>query len=73
MATVNTLTGLVNGALAEKGVTKAELASALGISSYDTLGKKLDGTSGLSLFEAKALARFCDISVDELCTLVYGN
>ena len=72
MATVNTLTALVNGAIAEKGITKAELANALGINTYDTLNKKLEGSSELSLFEARALANFCGTSVDELCELVYG-
>lgn len=72
MATVNTLTALVNGTLAEKGITKNELAAMLGISTTATLGKKLDGTSDLSLKEAKGLADFCSISVDEVCELAYG-
>lgn len=72
MATVNTLTALVNGVIAEKGITKIELANAMGITTYDTLTKKLDGSSELVLSEARVLAKFCGTSVDELCELVYG-
>lgn len=67
MAKANTLVGLVSGLMAEKHVTKAELAERLGIKSTQTLKTKLDGTSELSLREAKGLADFCDMSLEDLC------
>ncbi len=68
----NTLVGLVNGLMAEKRVTKAELANLLGIKSTQTLNTKLDGTSELSLREAKGLADFCGVTLEDLCSLCFG-
>lgn len=72
MAIINTLEGLVNGLLAEKHMTKAELAETLGIRSTQTLNTKLDGTSELSLREAIGLADFCEVSIEEICTLAFA-
>ncbi len=72
MAIISTLEGLVNGLLAEKHMTKAELAETLGIRSTQTLNTKLDGTSELSLREAIGLADFCEVSIEEICTLAFA-
>ena len=72
VAIINTLEGLVNGLLAEKHVTKAELAQTLGIRSTQTLNTKLDGTSELSLREAQGLAEFCGVSIEDICNLAFA-
>lgn len=73
MATISTLSGFVSGILAEKRVTKADLAQCLGIQTTQTLNTKLEGQSDFSLREAKKLAAFCGVSIEEICTLVYGS
>ncbi len=72
MAVINTLDGFVNGLLAEKHVTKAELAELLGIRSTQTLNTKLNGTSELSLREAQSLAKFCGVSIEDICSLAFA-
>ena len=72
MAIISTLEGFVAGRLSEKNVTKAELAQILGVKTTQTLNTKLDGTSELSLREAQALADFCDVSIDEICSLAFA-
>lgn len=73
MASTKTLIGLVSGNMAEKHIAKAELAARLHIRSTQTLNNKLNGTSELSLREAKGLADFCDVSLEEICLLVFAS
>jgi len=72
MAAISTLEGFVNGRLAERKVSKSELASLLGLKTTQTLNTKLDGTSELSLKEAQNLAAFCDVSIEYICTLAFA-
>ncbi len=72
MAIISTLEGFVTGRMREQKVTKAELAERLGVKSTQTLNTKLDGTSELSLREAKSLADFCGVSIEEICTLAFA-
>lgn len=72
MEKATTLVGLVNGLMAEKNVTKAELAALLGIRSTQTLNTKLNGTSELSLREAKKLSEFCGVSLEDICALHFA-
>ena len=73
MERTNTLTGLVAGSLAENRTTKATLASRLGIKSVQTLNTKLDGTSELSLSEAKMIADFCGVTLEYVAELALAN
>jgi len=72
MAAISTLEGFVNGRLAERKVSKSELASLLGLKTTQTLNTKLDGTSELSLKEAQNLAAFCGVSVEYICYLAFA-
>ncbi len=72
MATIKTLEGFVSGRMREKKVTRAELAQIVGVKTTQTLNTKLDGTSELSLREAKNLASFCGVSVEEICNLAFA-
>lgn len=69
MAHIETLEGLVACRLAEKNVSKAELAQIVGVKTTQTLNTKLDGSSELSLREARNLASFCDVSVETIVEL----
>lgn len=69
MAHIETLEGLVACRLAEKRVSKAELAQLIGVKTTQTLNTKLDGSSELSLREARGLADFCDVSVETIVEL----
>ena len=72
MATISTLEGFVAGRMTEKQVTKAELAQIVGVKTTQTLNTKLDGTSELSLREAKSLADFCGVSIEDICSLAFA-
>lgn len=72
MANVGTLEGFVIGRMTERKVSKAELAQILGVKTTQTLGTKLDGTSELSLREARNLADFCGVSIEEICDLAFA-
>jgi DNA-binding XRE family transcriptional regulator len=72
MAVISTLEGFVNGRMSEKNVTKAELAQLIGVKTTQTLNTKLDGTSELSLREAKSLATFCGVSLEDICSLAFA-
>lgn len=72
MAAISTLEGFVNGRLAERKASKAELASFLGLKTTQTLNTKLDGTSELSLKEAQNLAAFCGVSIEYICDLAFA-
>ena len=69
MAHIETLEGLVACRLAEKNVSKTELAQIVGVKTTQTLNTKLDGSSELSLREARNLASFCDVSVETIAEL----
>lgn len=72
MLTITTLEGFVTARLNEKKVTKAELAQIMGLKTTQTLNTKLDGTSEMSLREAQNLAAFCDVSIEDICTLAFA-
>lgn len=72
MAVISTLEGFVAGRMNEKKVTKAELAQIVGVKTTQTLNTKLDGTSELSLREAKSLADFCGVSIEDICSLAFA-
>ena len=72
MAIISTLEGFVVGRMKEKKVSKAELAEIVGVKTTQTLNTKLDGTSELSLREAQSLASFCDVSIEDICSLAFG-
>lgn len=70
MASIDSLTGIVAATLAERHVSKQELASLMGLKSVQTLNAKLDGASELSLSEGKRLADFIGCTLDEIGALV---
>ena len=72
MAVIGTLEGFVTGRMTEKKVGKAELAQIVGVRTTQTLNTKLDGTSELSLREAKNLAAFCDVSIEDIAKLAFA-
>ena len=72
MTGINTLEGLVSCCMAEKKVSKAELAQILGVKTTQTLNTKIDGSSELSLREAKSIADFCGVSIEEICSLAFA-
>lgn len=65
------LNGYVSARLAETNTTKQRLADSMGIKTVATLNTKLNGESDLTLNEAIALADFLNISVDNICELLY--
>ena len=73
MALVRSLEGLVGARLAETKTSKQQLAEQIGVSTTATLNAKLSGTSELSLREGQALAEFCEVSVQEICRLAFGE
>lgn len=70
--TIETLDGLVAAHLRETGTTRLELAEVVGVKSGTTLNQKLTGNSELSLSEAVNLASWLGITVQDLCSIVFG-
>lgn len=61
---------MVGKRLTETGMSKRELFERMGLLAYSSLDKKLKLKSELSLSEAKTLAAFLGISLDELCAAI---
>ena len=72
MASIGTLEGFVGGCMAEKKISKGELAQLLGFKTTQTLNTKLDGSSELSLKEAKSLAEFCGVTIEDIAELAFS-
>lgn len=69
-ATELTLEGLTSARLAERRKTRKQLCSEMGIRSTVTLNSKIRGKTDLSLNEARVLARFLGITIEDICALL---
>lgn len=65
------LNGYVSARLTETNTTKQKLADSMGIKTVATLNTKLNGDSELTLVEAITLAKFLNISIEDICEMLY--
>lgn len=65
------LSGYVSARLTETNTTKQKLADSMGIKTVATLNTKLCGDSDLTLKESIVLANFLNISIEDICSLLY--
>lgn len=70
MNTICTLEGLTSARLSEKRMTREELCRRLGIRATSTLRSKVRGETKLTIDEAKRLAKFLDVSIEDICSLL---
>lgn len=63
-----TLNGLVSGRLRDMHDSKQGLARRMGVTA-ETLNRRLDGRSPLLVSDARVIADYTGLSVDEICRL----
>lgn len=66
-------TELLNGIIVASGVKKAAIMEALGCTTYDTLNRKLNGESELTLREIAGLRKLLHISKAQSEKIFFGD